>query len=201
MTRFTDAPLKAALLAQRGTFALFLRLAFSTTTFRYTDLPLGSGDTVAWAPPGESSQTWANPGGPITPEPFGEVADLAAAQLRVRLSAIDQTLVAATLNEAYVNRALALWVVECDPDTQQLIDPGMLVFHGLMNGGWELEEVRPEDGPATVWARVTAVSRVIELEETRGIVTSPHVHQRYFSGDRFFEHIPTFGNRKLLWKA
>jgi hypothetical protein len=199
MTRWTDAALKAALQEQRGNVALFLRLVFSTTTFRYTSIPAAAGLTYAWTPPGGSSEDWVNPGGLLLlTVPTESSIDAGRSQLDVTLSLTD-ALTAACLNEYYVNRDISLYAALLDSNGAP-ISPGMTLFRGLMNGGWVLTESRPPDGPIARTARVTGISRVAEMEEIRGLTTSPYVHKLVFSGDKFFEFVAYNVNRTLRWK-
>jgi hypothetical protein len=141
-----------------------------------------------------------NPGGLLElelPQETG-IEQAAATQLRIGLTATDG-LISAILNEHYQNREAVIFAAMLDTDGDP-VSPGMVVFKGLMNGGWELREARAPDGTADRQATCLAVSRVAELQEIRGLTTSPYVHKLVFTGDRFFEFVAHNVNRRLRWR-
>lgn len=114
-----------------------------------------------------------------------ETAELVVSQVQVTLAGVDQVLVAAVLNQEYLDRRLLIYKAFFADDTQQLVvDPGA-IFDGRVS---EVAIVdNPVDGTSSVV--VEASSHWADFERRPGRHTNHAEQQLYFSGDLGFEYV------------
>ena len=138
-------------------------------------------------------------GGHLTFEGVQETADLSAQGMRVTLDGVDQTVIALILTQNYIGRKAHLWYAHMDVSTGALVTDPAEVFEGRMNEPFEIEEVRPEDGPGSVTIRTAIVSELVGFKQRRGVAASLSSHQHHYADDTFFQHIATQSSRQFWW--
>jgi len=176
--------------AQTGTTAHFISLDFSGGTIYLVTLP----HDVDW-----DGETWLGVGGLLGFEPIEEVPDLRATGVPVRLSGVDQTIIAILLSENYRGRSAEIYRAKFAVDGTIVADP-INIFTGRLNSGFEIRDVFDEKGAQTGTVEITVrlVSDLALLGYTRGIKTNLASHQAVEPDDTFFQHVNGIP-QEILW--
>jgi len=125
-----------------------------------------------------------------------ESADLSVTQASVSLSGVDQTLIAAVLQYAYIDRRLVIRKAFLSTEGDAiLIDPFPL-FDGRVDAPVIAED--PDAGTCTVTLAVS--SHWIDFERTPGRHTNHDEQQIWSPGDTGFSRISAL-NREIKWGA
>lgn len=193
MSRTLTAGMATAIAAERGEIVHLFELAFSGGTVRYAT----SSANVSWG-----GHSWIAIGGALYFEPVQESGDLSAASVNLVLSGVDQGIVAIMLAQNYIGRAAKVYLGHLDPTTAAVIADPLLIFSGLLNGGFTVREVRGQDVGGTGTCEVIArcVDRLAELDQRKGFQTNMTSHNAVHAGDRFFEYVDQLASKKLVWK-
>ena len=95
------------------------------------------------------------------------------------------TAITALLAQSYIGRLGTLRRGYLNSGGTIIADP-LILFTGYLNAPWEVSE----DWEGR-WAKVTTelVSPLAVFNQVRGITADPISHQRFYSGDTFFQHI------------
>ncbi len=144
-----------------------------------------------------NSVTWAAIGGLLELGGVEETADAKGQGIDVRLSGVDQTVLAALLNNSYRGRDVRIYRAHLDRTTGEIIEDPYLLVQGLQLSPYTVDEETDRDG-GTV--RITTrISGYFGMERVRGIQTNAMSHQHHFAGDTFFQHTASLTNVKLRW--
>lgn len=146
------------------------------------------------------SKTWIALGGNLSYDVIREGSDLSGYGITLFLSGVDQTAIALILGKKYIGRDCKVWFAHMGSDGQIVADP-KLVFWGKMNGGFEIRERHDDRIPGTVDVIGRMTDRFGELTLVRGIQCNVESHQRVFSGDEFFSHVPSLMTKTVIIKA
>lgn len=191
MTRTLTSGMQTAVAADQAALCHLIQMETSGGTVRMTTAPVD----LSW-----DSQTWTGIGGAMVFNAVVETSDERQSGVELHLSAVDQTVMAAILNNHFRGQTLKIWMVHIDPDAGTIIADPLLLFQGFQNSGWRMSEQREEEGgggSATLVTRI--VSRLAELAQSRGIKCNVTSHQQYFSGDTFFQNVPDITGKVVVW--
>lgn len=148
-----------------------------------------------------SGQTWQAVGGRLELDALGESTDGAGTGFKMNLSGVDQTVIALILGARYRGRTASVWYVHLDQAAGTVITDPVLMFVGMLNGGWDIVESRSfEGGTVDITLRLTA--KVNELVRVRGVRTNLQSHQTVIPSattDTFFQHVGLLALRKVFW--
>lgn len=122
-----------------------------------------------------------------------EAADLASTQLTLSLSGIPADTVAVALGENYQNRAVTIWEVPLDADTNLPVEDPIVLFRGRM----DVMTVKRDAGGARV--ELTVTNRLVDWERPRRILFSDEQQQRAHPGDTSFRYAASLGERTVIW--
>lgn len=145
-------------------------------------------------------RSWIGFGGNLGFEQIEESTDLKANRVTAVLSGVDQSIVSIILSQNYVGRYAKIYRGHFGSNYKLLSDP-ILMFWGYMNGGFEINEVRGEDGEGekTVEIRMELQDRISSLERVKGIQTNSDSHQQFFPDDGFFDLVPEHMTKTIVW--
>lgn len=193
MTRSLDTDLQTSLGQNPATFAYLLEMRFGSGTVYVTtasqDIEYGG-------------QTYEAVGGLLEfPEGVSDAMEERSAGLPVRLSGVDQSILALILEEEYIGRLLILSYAHLDPSTGSVVDVPVEMFRGFMNDRFELVEVRDDKGNGTVTIATRVTSRLAELTKQRGIRCNLTSHRAVtgFTDETFFQNTPSIASAKVYW--
>lgn len=122
-----------------------------------------------------------------------ETSDLLVNSVTISLSGVDQLVVAALLQETYLNRKIKIRTAMLDSAYGVIADP-VLIFDGRMNR--PAVAVDPDNG--TVVCTVEGVSHWTDFERRRGRHSNDVEQQALFPGDLGFAQVPTIKDQ-IFW--
>jgi hypothetical protein len=192
MTRAIEAGMLSSIAAQSGREILHL-ISIDLETVGVLCLCTAPHDVV-W-----DGHTWEGIGGAIGFESITEVEDKKAGQVGIKVSGVDQTVLSALLTYNARGRAVEIYLAHLGTETGAIISDPILMFQGFANDGFRVDERRSERGQGTVDISVRAVDRAYYMGRSRGIECNTASHQRYYSGDTFFQHVPGLMNKTIEW--
>lgn len=176
--------------AENATAIHFIELQFSGGTLRLTDAPL----SITW-----NAQTWLGTGFALSVGPMEETTDDRAQAIPVKLSGVDQSIIAILLSQFTRGRVVNVWRGWFGANGA-LVDTPILLFTGFMNEQWAIEETEPQPGsPGTCQITTRITSRFAAMEQRRGIQCNLMMHQAVYSGDLFFQYVTSLQNAKIQW--
>lgn len=169
----------------------FIELQFSGGTLRLTDAPL----SITW-----NSQTWLGTGFALSVGPMEETTDDRAQAIPLKLSGVDQSIIAILLAQFARGRMVNVWRGWYLANTGALVDTPILLFTGYMNESWTVEETPPQPGgPGTCEITTRVTSRFAAMEQRRGIQCNLMMHQAVYPDDLFFQYVTALQNVKIQW--
>lgn len=122
-----------------------------------------------------------------------ESIDLIAMPLKMKLSGVDASLVSLAMGEVYQGRQATLYFGLVDTNTHQLIDTPEVLWEGMM----DQMTVNLADGVGEI-----NVSCEHRLRREPRIARYTHEDmQLQYSGDRFFDLLPTIAGYRGKWGA
>lgn len=121
-----------------------------------------------------------------------ETSELLANSCTVSLSGVDQSIVAALLQETYLHRRLKIRIAMLNGNLLVVSSP-VLIFDGYMTQ--PSIAVDPDNGQVN--CSVEAVS-LFQFDRTRGRHSNDTEQQRYFPGDRGFKQVISIPE-KIFW--
>lgn len=189
MARTLTAGMQTEVAAQQGTIVHLIELVTSGGTTRLSTTPVN----LSW-----NSETWIGIGGVMLFDVVAETADEKSSGVQLSLSAVDQTIIAAILNNHFRGRSIKIWLAKLDSDGAVVADP-LLIFSGFQNAGWRLSESRDDRGGGTAEISTRAVSRTAELAQSRGIKSNLTSHQQFYPDDTFFQNVPNIAGKPVNW--
>jgi hypothetical protein len=168
--------LAIAMAAERGEQVLLLQMEFSGGTVFLSS---------ASQPIEYNGNAYLGIGGAFTFSNLTESADLSGNGLEVKVSGVNQGVMALILEQHYIGYPVSLSVAAFDDDGT-IIGDALALFQGYMNGGWTIEEERPEQGGGAVTITGRFTDRLSMLNERRGIQANTGSHGIWSPGDIFF---------------
>jgi hypothetical protein len=177
-----------AVAAATAEFVHLVELEFSTGTVRLTT---GAQD-VDWA-----GETWQAVGGALDIGGVEETGDGKGQGVDVRLSGVDQSILAVLLSAQYRGRPVHIYRAHWSSVSGQLIGDPILLHRGLQLAPYTVEEQQDRDGGTVTIS--TRLSGPLALSRLRGVMTSLVGHQHFYPGDTFFRHSASLANEKVYW--
>lgn len=123
-----------------------------------------------------------------------ESAEMQSSAVRVSLSGVDGTYVAAALTEDYIDRRLVIRKAFLNTTTGALLVDPVAIFDGKMDAPVVNED--PTAGTCTV--TVTAANQWVDFERRAGRHTNDSEQQIHAPGDRFFNAVSEVA-RTITW--
>jgi hypothetical protein len=187
MPRNLTAQVQAILSGPNAEAVYLMQFEFSGTTLRITTHV----DDISW-----NGQTWTGIGGTITFTSVDETTDDKGQGVEMKLSGVDTSIVAILMAQNYVGRKVSVWKAYIDFGA---IEPDpILLFVGVMNSGFEIEESMDAQPPTvTITGRI--VSRLALLDQERGFRCNLQSHQHVFSDDSFFQNVALLPLTPIYW--
>ena len=140
-------------------------------------------------------QTWLGMGNFSNVEGVEEGAELSPYAVRLGLSALDPTLLAADLNESYWGRGCTLYQGWLNPDTEQLVDDPDPLWAGNMDD-MSLSMGNGENGDVIL---LTAESEFSRIDAANNSLFAHVEQQQLFPGDLFFSYLAETVDAKPRW--
>lgn len=194
MARVLTAGMQTAVAAESHAVVHLIELQFAGGTVRYCTATQDITTTVPAA-------TWVAIGGALEISVVEEGIDLSGQAVEVTFSGVDQAVITLLLGDKYLGRRCKIYWAHVDEAAGTVVADPLLVFNGLMNGPFRIQEQRDERGEQTGSVKIT--TRFSDpfgaLEQGRGIRTNVESHQSFFSGDSFFAFAPVMVERRLHW--
>jgi hypothetical protein len=184
MSRSVTAAMQAAAEARDQKPLLLIEALFDSGTLR---LWSGLGD-LAW-----NGEVWTGSGSLLRIEPGGETQVVAAPGANFVLSGIDSALVALALDEDYQGRPVTMWLGLFDAADAVIADP-IPVFSG------RLDVMEIDEGGETATIRVSAESRLADLERPPGGVWTDADQKSRYPTDRGLEFVAGLQDREVIWR-
>lgn len=186
--RTITAPNLAQVTAEGAVAVEFIELAFSTTV-RLTTAPVD----LTWG-----GNTFTGSGMLLSIGAVEETDDQKAQSVELRLSGVDQSIIAVLLGEVVRGKLATIW--RGWYVNGALVDTPLLLFKGYLNESFDVEEGhRREGGGRTCDIRTRLVSRFAQFDQPRGIRCNVESHQRWHTGDTFFQNVPKLANLRIVW--
>lgn len=148
---------------------------------------------------------WTAIGGAMVVGPAEESMDLDGGGQDVQFAAVDPTFELGTvlLNARPFNRDYQCWRVHYSDagTTAGTIIGGYLLYHGKLNGSFQVETINPEEiqgaEPGTIRVSFRAMRPTALLDVTRALRTNPDSYKFHYPGDLFMDEVAKTQNRKL----
>lgn len=144
-----------------------------------------------------NGQTWDAVGGNLEIGPVEESGDMKGQGFDIQLSGVDQSIISILLGQDYRGRDVFIGQALLDQSAGTVIDV-IEWADGLQLDNYEITEVAKRGAPLTCTVRTRIRHRLGE-DEYRGIRASVSSHQKHFSDDTFFQHVPSLVGKKLYW--
>lgn len=183
-TRNVTGAMQAAAQARDQRPLLLVEALFDSGPLRLWN---GLGD-LSW-----NGETWNGSGSLLGIEPGGETQAVAAPGANFTLTGIDSALVALALDEDYQGRKVTMWLGLFDAAGAVIVDP-VPVFSG------RLDVMEIDEGGETATIRVSAESRLADLERPPGGVYTDEDQKARYPGDRGLEFVAALQDREVIWR-
>lgn len=139
--------------------------------------------------------SWFAVGGQLAFSGVEESSD--AGGVDVVLSGVNQTVLAALLNNNYRGRRVRIYRAYLDPVSGGVRADPVMLFEGLQLSPYEITEDRNHGG-GTVTVKSRMRSR-LGIGKVRGIAANLTSHQHLFAGDTFFQFAASIGGQQIHW--
>lgn len=198
MTRTLGAGITSGIALAVGESTELLFLDFADTSNNPTPVYLTTAaKDISW-----NSQTWQAVGGHLAVDVLGESTDGPADGVRLALSGVDQSVLALILGSRWRGRTATAYYAHLDQALGTVKTDPVLMFKGLMNGGFDISESRGDFGGGTVDIALRLTAKLNELVKVRGVRTNMASHRATIPGastDTFFQHVPQLALRRVYW--
>lgn len=124
--------------------------------------------------------------------PLEESTDLRANGISFQLSGVPSAMLATALGDNYQGRDVKLWLGAINSSGAIVTDPYQ-IFSGRM------DTVEIDEGPDTSVVRVSAESRLVDLNRSRERRYTHEDQQINFPGDLGLQYMPTAQSTGFLW--
>jgi hypothetical protein len=212
MPRTLTSGVQTAIAAELGALTHLLEFDFSGGTLWITTAPTGITATVPYPDGTSVSHAFSAIGGTCEFDAVNEGTGPGEGNTQVTLSGVDLTVIAALLTSGVLGRNAYVWRAYFDANWAIVSAPALL-FCGIMNADWELEEQRPvapgQAGTAVIRTRLTDLFS--DFDQVRGIQTNLASHQSQpeqptpatteslFANDTFFQFVASMMWKRMQW--
>jgi len=141
--------------------------------------------------------TWTAIGGTLTLDAVEESPDRQTG-VNLTLDGVDTSIIALALGANYIGRQATIYYGLMGTDGAIVLDPVQFGPYFMLSS-WNARESRSPGGAATATIRTRLTSRLAPLAKIKGIVTNVRSHEKHYSSDVFFEHIPNLVGKKIIW--
>lgn len=167
------------------------------------EIVFDSGTTRLWNGLGDLSalgQTWVGAGRLLSMAPIQETQQTVANGVRMELLIVPTTenpdapdaFLNIALTEEYQGRPVTIYQAQLDPGTLALIDDPFVRFKG------RLDVMQDSEMPGAALLRVTAESRLIDLERARRRTYTPEDHKAVYPDDTFYDEVAAMQGREIV---
>lgn len=184
MTWFVDAGNQTAAIAAHAEVVTFVELNFSSG---YLRLHTRTG-TISWG-----GNDWLGVGKLGAIETVKEDAELRPNSVALMLSGVDAALMTSAMTEDYHGRSVRVYQGLLNVDTFALVSTPETVFVGLM------DYMTVTMGAGTASIAVHCESELARWDRPRALLYTHESQQITYSGDRFFDMVPTMLSRVIDW--
>jgi hypothetical protein len=165
VTRTLGAGIAADAAAATGERCQFIKLEFADSDNVPTSVYLTTAaQDITW-----DGKPWEAVGGTLEIDAMGESSDGAANGLRIKLSGVDQSVLALILGSRWRGRNATIYHVALDQATGTVKADPVIMYTGPMNGGFQIGESRGDFGGGTVDISARLSSRLDDLVKVRGV--------------------------------
>ncbi len=165
----------------------FVELSYDTPFRVWTGL-----GTLTATMPGGSSQSWVGVGDIGNIEGIKETIENAQNGVVMRLSGIDNALLANTLGEDYQGRDAKVWAAYLNSSFALIADP-VLIWDGQM------DVMTASDGDETGEITLQCEPRVAILRRKSESLLTDEEQQRLFPGDLGLEFVSELQGKEIIW--
>lgn len=165
-----------------------IELEFSTGTVYLTT----AYQDIAW-----NGNTYEAVGGLLEIGGIEETSDPQGQGVDLKLSAVDQTVLAALMSAQYRGREAKVYRAHLNKGTGQVVGDPFLMLRGLQLSNYQIEENRDASGGTVTIS--TRISGYLSIDRVRGIKSNLTSHQHEFPGDTFWQNAAILANTKIYW--
>lgn len=176
-----------ALSGVTGELVHFVELDFASGPVRLTT----AAQDLDW-----NGQTWQAVGGALDISGVEETGDAKSQGVDLRLSGVDQSVLAVLLGSNYRGREAKVYQAYLD-QTSGVVTGAYLLHQGLQLAPYTVDEERTRNG-GTVRIS-TRLANYFGVRRVRGIQANLISHQHVHPGDTFFQHTAALANTKVYW--
>lgn len=169
---------------------IFVKLEFDSGTMYLHD---GIG-TFTWSDPDDGSQDWLGLGDFGGISGVEESTELSPFEINLVLSGIDADNMDEVLNQQFYLRPVTVYMGALNVETGVLVADPDEVWSGFMDKS--AVTLGEENAIA-----VTCESELSMFERSNGRVYSDADLQAEYSGDLWFEYLPSMTNAKIIWRG
>jgi hypothetical protein len=142
--------------------------------------------------------TWQAVGGLMEIGGIEETNDGKGQGLDLKLSGVDQTILAVLLTSDYRGRTAKIYRAHLNTAAGTVIENPLLLFQGLQLSAFQVDESQDSRKGGTVTIS-TRLSGYFGVERVRGIQTNVISHQHEYAGETFFQHTASLATAKIYW--
>lgn len=197
MTRTIGAGLSAELTQAAGERCQLVYLEFADGSNNPTPVYLtNAAQDITW-----NGNTYQAVGG-LEIDAMGESADGAANGLRIKLSGVDQAILALIHGSRWRGRPARIYYAGFSQATGLVLSDPIEMYSGPMTGGFQIGESRGDFGGGKVDITSRLTSWIDELVKHRGVYTNEMSHRSVIPGattDTFFHSVPSLMARRSFW--
>ena len=197
MTRSIGAGLLADITQPAAERCQLITMDFADTSNVSTPVYLATAaQDISW-----DGKSWEAIGG-LEIDALGESADGAANGVRLKLSGVDQAILALIHGGRWRGRTARIYHAGFSQATGLVLADPIEFYSGPMTGGFQIGESRGEFGGGKVDITTRLTSWLDELVKHRGVHTNKESHQAVIPGattDTFFQNVPALTGRRSFW--
>lgn len=182
--RAIDSATAAALDTRNYALAALVELDFASGMLRLHSGPVGH--VISW-----NGHEWLGTGSLGSISTIEESDELAAGAVEFSMSGIDTSMVAAALNEDYLDRPARIWLCIMDADHQLVGEPVGPFSHTM--------DVMEGVVGSTATLNLTAVNRLADWARPRLRRYTDEDQQAEFPGDLGMEFVSQMVDKELVW--
>ena len=176
--------MQTALASSHVQFIAFIECDFLSGVQRYTTC----GYSLNW-----NGYSWLGLGGIVSISEIKETAELEAVGVKLEISGAPLATLSLALQEKPQGRSAKIWFAVFDSDTGLLVDSPMAEYVGRM----DTLSIARGDSSCTI--AVNVESRMSDFARPAAGRLTDADQQRRHPGDKFFEFVPQFAERELVF--
>lgn len=159
------------------------------------DVAYNGGTVYMWSGLGDityNSNTYTGVGDFLGIAPVEETSAIKATGINITLSGIPSAQLSNVLSNVRTGKAMVIYLAFVD-ESYALVNNPYILFQGLT----DIPEIT-ETGETSL-ITFSAESRLIDLQRARLSRYTDQEQQQRYSGDVFFEYVPTLQNKDIKW--